>query len=82
MKMPKTITLRLSDEAYKQFTAAAEADNRSISNLIETLALRRLQDDMFADSFEMAGISENTELLKKLDEGHRQAKAKKGNFVD
>jgi len=80
--MPKTITLRLSDEAYEQFTAAARADNRSVSNLIETLALKRLHEEFFADSFEMEAINQNTGLLKKLTEGHKQAKLKKGLFVD
>ena len=30
--MPKTITLRLSDEIYEKFNRAAAEDKRSISN--------------------------------------------------
>ena len=39
--MPKTITLRLKDEVYQKFLNAAIMDNRTISNLIETLAFLR-----------------------------------------
>ena len=38
--MPKTITLRLEDEIYKKFSEAASEEHRSMSNLIETLALK------------------------------------------
>jgi hypothetical protein len=82
MNMPKTITLRLSDETYEQFIAAAQADNRSVANLIENLALKRLHEEFFADSFEMETINENAGLLKKLAEGHKQVKLKKGRFID
>lgn len=79
--MPKTITLRLSDEAYKRFNAAATEDNRSISNLIETLALKKLHEEMFADRFEMEEIFSNADLLKRFESGHRQAKQKKGRLI-
>ena len=39
--MPKTITLRLEDEIYKKFSNAASEEHRSMSNLIETLALKK-----------------------------------------
>lgn len=79
--MPKTITLRLSDEAYRKFNAAAVKDNRSISNLIETLALKKLDEELFADKFEMEEIFTNTRLLKKLERGHSHAKLKKGKLI-
>ena len=37
--MAKTVTLRLNEEVYKIFVEAARAENRSLSNLIETAAL-------------------------------------------
>ncbi|MDO9289395.1 MAG: hypothetical protein Q7T83_11475 [Thermodesulfovibrionales bacterium] len=79
--MPKTITLRLSDDAYRKFNAAAVKDNRSISNLIETLALKKLNEEVFADKFEMEEIFSNAKLLKKLERGHSHAKLKKGNLI-
>lgn len=81
MNMPKTITLRLEDNIYKKFKKIASEDNRSISNLIETLALKKLNEDMFVDDFEMQEIFSNEKLLNKLKKGHRDAKLKRGVLV-
>ena len=42
--MPKTVTIRLSDENYSTFSEAAKAENRSLSNLIETAALAKVRE--------------------------------------
>ena len=81
MIMAKTITLRLSDDSYEKLTAAAKKDNRSLANMIETLALGKLEQDLLADDIEMAEIFRNDRLLKKLEKGHGQARSKKGRFV-
>jgi hypothetical protein len=80
--MPKTITLRLSDEDYEALKAYAKAENRNLANAIETLALKQLEETLFADAFEMEEILSNKELLKSLITGSGQAKKKKGKFVD
>jgi hypothetical protein len=79
--MPKTITLRLDDKIYDKLQKAASYDNRSISNLIETLALRRLEEDNFANDIEMREIVSNVKLMKKLKKGHLEAKSKKGKLL-
>ncbi len=79
--MPKTVTLRLSDETYEKFKGAAIEDKRSIANLIEALALRKLDEESLADDFEMQEIFSNTRLLKKLEKGHSDATIKKGRMV-
>ena len=79
--MPKTITLRLSDEIYEKFNRAATEDKRSIANLIETLALRKLEEENLADDFEMQEIFSNTRLIEKLEKGHHDAAMKKGRMV-
>jgi len=81
MWMPKTITLRLSDEIYEKFNRVAAEDNRSIANLIETLALRKLDEEILADDFEMQEIFSNAQLLKKLEKGHGDIIMKKGRMV-
>jgi hypothetical protein len=81
MWMPKTITLRLSDETYEKFNRVAAQDNRSIANLIETLALRKLDEEILADDFEMQEIFSNAQLLKKLEKGHGDVIMKKGRMV-
>lgn len=65
--MPKTITLRLSDETYRKFNSAAVKDNRSISR--------------FTDKSETEEIFANTNLLKKLERGHSHARLKKGKLI-
>jgi hypothetical protein len=81
MNMPKTITLRLRDEVYDRFNRAATEENRSIANLIETLAMEKLEEEVLADDFEMQEIFSNTRLLKKLERGHSHAAQKKGRMV-
>ena len=79
--MPKTITLRLSDEIYEKFNRAAAEDKRSIANLTETLALRKLDEENLANDFEMQEIFSNAQLLKKLEKGHSDVIMKKGRMV-
>lgn len=80
--MPKTITLRLSDEDYQRFLSFAQADNRPIANAIETLALRQLDEVLFVDPYEMEEIMSDENLLKRLGVGHDQALKLKGRFVE
>ena len=80
--MPKTITLRLSDEDYHRFLNFAQADNRPIANAIETLALRQLEETLFVDPFEMETLQANQDLQKRLKEGSAQARKLKGRFVE
>jgi predicted CopG family antitoxin len=79
--MAKTITLRVSDETYEKLMAAARVEKRSLSNMIEILALKKLDEEIFADQIEMDEILANTELMKKLQRGSRQAKDRKSAFV-
>ena len=79
--MAKTITLRVSDETYEKLMAAARVEKRSLSNMIEILALKKLDEDIFADQIEMDEILAKTERIKKLQRGTKQAKDRKGAFV-
>ena len=80
--MSKTITLRLDEDTYKKFLNAARADNRSISNLIQTLAMRKLQEDSIMDDFEISEILSDKELIASLKKGSKHANERKGRFVD
>lgn len=80
--MSKTVTLRLKDDIYNVFVEAAQAENRSISNLIETAALNRIREQQFVDDVEMAEIFADRELVQRLRQGSKEAKARKGRFVD
>ena len=80
--MAKTITLRVADETYEKFMAAAKIERRSLSNMIEILALKKLDEEIFVDQIEMDEILANTELLKKLRRGSKQVKSRKGSFAE
>ena len=80
--MHKTVTLRLKDDVYKIFAETAKAENRSLSNLIETAALKNIQEQQFIDDIEMADILSNDDLLKRLKEGAAEARQLKGRFVE
>ena len=80
--MPKTVTLRLSDETYSTFLEAAKAENRSLSNLIETSALAKVREQQFADDVEVAEIKANEELMKRIEKGSQEARLRKGRLVE
>jgi len=80
--MSKTVTLRLDPDVYRELKEAAEAERRPLSNLIETAALSRIREQQFVDDVEMAEIRSNEALMKRLRTGSRQAKERRGPFVE
>lgn len=79
--MAKTLTLRLSDQDYELFRTYAAADNRAISNLIETAALKYLQEEALMSSAEEREILSDASLVKSLKAGHRDARKRRGRFA-
>jgi predicted transcriptional regulator len=79
--MPKTVTLRIDEKLLDRFKHHAELENRSISNFIATATLRYIEETESVDEFEMSGILNNDQLLKKLKKGSEDARKKRGRFV-
>jgi predicted transcriptional regulator len=79
--MSRIVTLRLDDDAYRELREAAEAENRPLSNLIETAALRRIREERFVEDAEMSEILANDRLLRRLRAGSKQVRRRKGRFV-
>ena len=79
--MAKTLTLRVDDETYRKLAEAAEAEGRSIANLIETAAIERLRERQFVDDAELAEIEANERLVARIKQGSRDARARRGRFV-
>jgi predicted transcriptional regulator len=79
--MPKTVTLRLTDSTYRLFRRLAEDQNRTLSNFIETSALRQIEVEESVDEFEMAEIRANQSLNRSLKRGLADAAKKDGAFV-
>ncbi|MCX5807037.1 MAG: CopG family transcriptional regulator [Proteobacteria bacterium] len=78
--MAKVVTLRLNDKVYNAFKTIAEQENRSISNFIETAALRYINEIEFVDEFEMAEINSNTTLKDSMNRGIEDYKNHKGRL--
>jgi uncharacterized protein (DUF1778 family) len=79
--MAKTLTVRVNEAAYKLIEEAAAAENRSVSNFIETAALERAVAEIFVPDEEMAEIRSDEALVKRLKAGHRDAAARRGRFA-
>ena len=79
--MSRTITLRLDDGIYQKFKGLAIDDNRPLSNFIQTVALRFVEEHEMVDEFEMAEIRDNTDLNRSIQKGLHDAKARRGQFV-
>jgi hypothetical protein len=79
--MAKTLTMRLDDITYETFARAAQAERRSLANLVETAALRHIQESHFIDDAEMAEILSRPGLVKRLKVGSRDAQRRRGRFV-
>jgi len=79
--MPKTLTVRMDDATYRLITEAAEAENRSVSNFIETAAREKAAAEIFVPEAEMAEIRSDDGLQRRLKKGHRDAAARRGRFV-
>jgi hypothetical protein len=77
----RIVTLRLADDVYRELREAATAENRPLSNLIETAAVSRIREARFVDDAEMAEILGNEKLLARLKKGSGQARRRKGRFV-
>ena len=80
--MTKTVTLRLGEDVYEELREATVAEQRPLSNLIETAALVRIREAQFVDDAEMAEILGNDALLRRLEAGSQQARQRKGHFVE
>ena len=80
--MSKTVTLRLRENVYRMFAEAAQAENRSLSNLIETAALNNVREQQFVDDAEMAEILSDKKLVARITQGSKDAAERKGRFVD
>ena len=79
--MAKTITLRLEDPVYREFRHLAEGDHRPLANWIVTTTLRHLEECQFVSDVEMVSIRADKGLVRRLREGSRDARLKRGRRV-
>jgi len=79
--MSKIVTLRLSERTYNLLRNLAKYDNRTLSNFIETSALRHVEENGFADDAELEESRRDADLNASLKRAHRDAKARRGRLV-
>ncbi len=79
--MAKTVTLRLKDEVYENFSNLAKNDNRPLSNFIETAVLRYIENAQVVNEYEMDEIINNAPLNKSLNKAYKDAEKGRGEFV-
>lgn len=78
--MPRT-TITLKEEILKKIDAMAQGENRSIPNLIETILMRHVDEDLNVDEFEMREINADTPLKKEIKNSLTDYKLGRGRFV-
>ncbi len=79
--MPKTLTVRIDDATYRLIAEAAQVENRSVSNFIETAAREKAFAEIFVPDGEMAEIRSDRNLQRRLRSGRRDAASRRGRFV-
>ena len=80
--MPKTITLRVSDNVYNTFKIAATGERRSISNFIEYATLSYLVEETYVSDIEMQEILNNKQLIENLNKGLKDIEKGRYKIVD
>lgn len=79
--MPKTVTLRLDDVSYDIIKNHAIADNRPLSNYIETATLKFIEEVDYVDDYEMENIMNDEKLIRSLKKGSSDAAERRGRFI-
>lgn len=79
--MPKTITLRLDDPVYREFRELAAEDHRSLANWIVATTLKHIEECQFVDELEMTALRHDKDLARRLRQGSRDARLKRGRWV-
>jgi predicted DNA-binding protein len=77
----KTVTMRLPESLYRTISSLAKEDNRPISNYIETIALRYIEESSLMDELELNSIQKNKNLMERIEKGHDSARKGKCKFV-
>jgi len=80
--MSKTVTVRLSDDVYQTIKSAAQAEKRTISNLIEFATVSYLENSSFVSDEEMQEILENKNLIRILQDSLKDIEEKKYRIVE
>ena len=76
--MSKTITVRLDDDVYQTIKSAAQAEKRTISNLVEFATVSYLESSNFVSDEEMRDLQEDKNLIRHLQDSLKDIE--RGNY--
>ena len=80
--MGRALTIRVDDKTYRTFARLAKAENRSVTNFVETVVKAHVEECAFTDDEEMRGILSDARLAERLRKGSSDAKTRRGTFVE
>ena len=76
--MSKTVTVRLDDDVYQTIKSAAQAEKRTISNLVEFATVSYLESSSFVSDEEMQEILADKNLIRNLQDSLKDIE--EGNY--
>jgi uncharacterized protein (DUF1778 family) len=77
----KTLTVRMSDEDYQAIVKGAKKDKRTLSNFMLASTLKSLERTFYTSAAETHDIVSDRLLMKGIEQGHRDARKKRGRYV-
>ena len=80
--MSKTVSVRLDEDIYQTIKSAAQAEKRTISNLIEFATVSYLESSSFVSDEEMQEILENKNLIRNLQDSLKDIEEGKYRIVE
>ena len=74
-------TIALDNKTIKKIKEVAEAENRTIPNLIQTIILKYLEELYYTNESETEETLKDSSLKRRIKQGIQDYKSKKGRFV-
>ncbi len=80
--MSKTVTVRLDEDVYQTIKSAAQAEKRTISNLIEFATVSYLESSSFVSDEEMQAILDDKNLIRNLQDSLKDIEEENYRIVE
>ena len=78
----KTLTVRMSDEDYKRILLGAKKDRRTLSNFMLASTLKSIEKNYYTAAPETESILNDKMLMEGIEQGHTDAKKKRGRYIE
>ena len=78
----QVITSRLQENKFQKFKQLAECDKQSISNFIENVDLRYIEEEEYLDDFKNEEIFSNKELIGSIKLGYEESIEGKETLIE